>query len=244
MSGKARAIESLAGALAGTLGGAGTGGLAYTPDSPLEWMDEDGYVQRRELSADERAARRSLMAHAALVGAGVGTAASLGGGMWRRGILANAELRGAKDLGDSYLNPLRVSLKRTEDIYAGLAGTPAKHTTTTAKTLKRRIDSASGILKREEASVRDLLTTAKKDRAGKPWGGLDWTTRNSENIKGHQVGAHPDLVNKHFESMAKGLGFKEGFTMSNRRAVFEKAITSGMRKQAFDREMLAILEAT
>lgn len=243
MSLRARGIEALAGTVLGVGAGAAAGRVGYRPDFPLEWSDDQGVIRARKLDPEERAARRSLMANAALVGAGVGMAAALGGSIFRRSVLSKAERRAAKDLSDSYLVDLQEILDKDRAKYHALAQTPGKTDTQTAKQMRKRIDVAQGILRKEEDHVNDLLNTASEMRAQKPFGGRNWSKRRGERVPFHEA-SHSELVKKHFNQLAKSVGLP-AFSPRKGPEMFEALIQQGTTKtaEAYRREVLMILGA-
>ena len=241
---KARTLEALLGVTLGGGVGAAAGGLAYKPDFPLEWTDAEGRVQARRLDPEERAARRSLMAQAALLGAGVGSAATLGGSLARRAVLAKAEREAAGEVGDAYLNSLRRHISKAQDKYHGLEATPGGQGTAIGKGVRREIDAATRLLRSQEAKVNDLLDAAASKRSEKFFGGRTWSMRAGEKVPFYR-GSHPDLVEKHFNQLAKSHGF-DGFTPANRRKVWATVVdkaTSKTAAEAFRRELHVLLEA-
>tara|TARA_R110002126_G_scaffold43113_2_gene123811 strand:+ start:873 stop:1610 length:738 start_codon:yes stop_codon:yes gene_type:complete len=242
MSFKARGLETLVGAGFGSGAGALAGRLSYSPDGPTEWQDEEGHVRSRRLSDEERQDRRRRTSQGALVGAGLGSAVSLGGSAFRRAGISKAERSASAGVGETYLSPLRGIIKKDQTSYDRLARTPAGHGGRAAGQLKKRIDSAVRLLGKQEKEVSSLLGTASSKMSAKPYGGRTWSMRNGEKVPFYE-GSHQTLVSEHFDQLAKAQGYK-GFSMANRLDILEDAISSGMKKtaaEAFRRELRAIL---
>lgn len=238
---KARSLEALLGATLGVGGGAAAGRLMYSPNFPLEWEDEDGQIRSRRLDPKEREARKQLMSHAALAGAGVGASLALGGSALRRALISSAERAAAQDTGDAYLRSLRSLIKQREDAYHGLENTRGGLGSRTAKGLRKEIDAGKKVLRAQEKKVNSLLDDSALSRAERFFGGRTWSMRQGQQVPFYQ-NSHEDLVKKHFDQLAKSQGFSEGFTQSNRKRLYATMIDKELGKtaEAFSREVYAI----
>ncbi|HSG29905.1 MAG TPA: hypothetical protein VLA34_15595, partial [Candidatus Krumholzibacterium sp.] len=158
--------------------------------------------------------------------------------------LAKAEREAAKDLGETYLNPLRRIIQKDQERYHGLAPTPGGTGTSGGQALLKRVKAGQDVLRTQEKAVNDLLDEAAKRRSGKPFGGQTWSVRRGEKVPFYED-AHRTLVKQHFDDLAKQQGF-DGFTQSNRHQVFENAVHRELGKtaaEAFRRELHLVKEA-
>ena len=190
MSGKARTIEALVGAGVGALGGAVAGGLSYESKDPKEWTDEHGLTYARAHTSEEKAERRKRMLTAALVGAGVGTGASLGGSAFRRMHLDSAEAAAAPELIRNRLGHLR---KMVDEAEAGVSDVDQfGRRLMEPEVLKKRM-----VLQDQEHELHGLLGKAREARSDSPWGG--YTQLKDKGPREDLT--HEGRVNRHFKEL-------------------------------------------
>jgi len=233
-SSSARMTEALVGAALGGGVGAGVGALTHATQSPVEWLDENGRVQARNLTDAERSDRRRRSMKAALLGAMAGASGSMGGSAIRRSSLRSREAKEISEVATPYLEPLHNVIQDMQRKYNNLRKSPAGVNGAAGKGLKKKIDVASTLLREQEDVVQNLANTAASRRDKLPFGGMAWGTGSATEHKG--------LVGEHFDALARSMGLKK-FDLNTRSSVFRRAVSDRMSKTAmavFDRELLLI----
>lgn len=169
---EARAIEALVGGGLGAASLAGIGALTHAPKTPTEWLGEDGKFHSRNLTPAEKKNRNKKLLLAALIGAGAGSAGSVGASALRRNLLAADEANLVPKLMDERLGGLRkIVANRVKEVEKAskLKG---------SEELTRRESlaaQAKSLLDEQEKKISSLAEAAKEERAGKPWGGFRLT---------------------------------------------------------------------
>lgn len=191
----ARAIETLTGAGLGGLGAGALGALTHEPSEPLEWIDADGKLHGRRPTAQEKKQYRDRVLKAALVGAALGSGASLGGGALRRHGLSAAERAELPAVTAERLTGLKNVLEEFENA-AKRATIPG---TGEAALRKERVERARSTLSSQEKKLLKLLEDAEEARAGAPWGGLKLTGGGRTPVP-HEELTHRGRVERYFRN--------------------------------------------
>lgn len=189
----ARAIEALTGAGLGGLGAGSLGILTHEPQQPLEWLDEEGKFTSRKPTREESKKRQEYVLKAALLGAALGSGASLGGGALRRAKLYGAEKSELPNVLTERLTGLKKVLEEFEDA-AKKATIPG---TGESALRKARVERARTALAEQEDKIRNLLDEAAQSRKASPWGGLKLTGGGRTPVP-HEELTHRGRVERYF----------------------------------------------
>jgi hypothetical protein len=177
---RARAVEAGLGAVVGAGAASYLGHQTFQTEKPRYWL-QDGQVFGRDLTRAEKNGLAKRLAAAAVIGAGSGATASLGGSAIRRAMLHKTDIAEAQKLFQSYYGTLDGELRRAKywnNDAAVVAKYDAASTVDEIAEIERRRDLAHAAL----APLRDLkenrlptsegfVERAKKERAHHPWGG-------------------------------------------------------------------------
>lgn len=195
---RARLLEAASGAGGGAALGAASGAAFFRPDSPREWIEDDGTMGGRDLTDQERRNRRRTALRGALTGAALGAAALLGGSKARRVSFDRLERAHGHDLAAPYLPGLAKAQERFERLAQGGLGVWPRHSAEyqegaarvgeEAKNFHQRVQAAAGRAKQSrDASffggrITDAQGRADLDRSAQ---GQLWRELSAKGVTGN-----------------------------------------------------------